>query len=146
MADPSALTVAMRAADSYHFLGSPEGELALAEAVCYLATAPKSNSVYVAWGRASSAAREEGSLPVPLHLRNAPTRLMRELGYSEGYQYAHDMPDRMVTSVNFPAGLGEPVYFEPGESGREAAVAARLVEWKTARERARKKEDGSDGR
>jgi putative ATPase len=142
MADPSALTVAMRAADSYHFLGSPEGELALAEAVCYMASAPKSNSVYVAWQKASEAAGREGSLPVPLHLRNAPTKLMRELGYSDGYQYSHDMPDHLVTSVNFPSELGEPVFYEPGSCGREQAVAERLAEWRLARDRARAAEKG----
>jgi putative ATPase len=146
MADPSALTIAMRAADSYSFLGSPEGDLALAEAVCYMAVAPKSNSVYVAWGRASSVAQEEGSLPVPFHLRNAPTGLMQELGYSKGYQYSHDMPDQIVTSVNFPDEMGEPVFYEPGAAGRESSVAGRLQEWRLARRRAREGEkDGRDG-
>src|SRR5690606_36654740 len=85
-----ALSLALTAKDAYHFLGSPEGELAIAEAVIYLATAPKSNRAYVAWQCALKAAREHPSEPVPLHIRNAPTRLMRELGYGRGYRYDHD--------------------------------------------------------
>jgi putative ATPase len=137
LADPSALTVTMRAVDSYRFLGSPEGELALAEAVCYLALAPKSNSVYAAWKRVADEVTGRGSLPVPLHLRNAPTGLMRELGYGEGYQYAHDAGDGIVTHANFPEGMGEPRFWEPGEAGREAVYSQRLREWLEARRRAR---------
>jgi len=134
MADPSALTVAMRAADSYRFLGSPEGELALAEAVCFLATAPRSNSVYRAWGEAVALARERGSLPVPMHLRNAPTALMKDLGYGEGYEYSHDMPGGLVAGINFPEDLGEPEIYRPGSAGRERAVGERLREWKRMRD------------
>jgi putative ATPase len=137
MADPGALTVAMRAADSYRFLGSPEGDLALAEAVCYLATAPRSNSVYVAWGRAVDLAGASGSLPVPMWIRNAPTPLMKELEYGRGYQYAHDSEDGVVTHPHFPAELGEPVLYEPGASGREAQVAERLAWWREMRSRKR---------
>ncbi len=147
LADPSALTVAMRATDSYGFLGSPEGELALAEAACYLALAPKSNSVYAAWKRAQDLAEKGGSLPVPRHLCNAPTGLMSDLGYGDGYQYAHDMPGGLVTHRNFPEELGEPELYRPSRCGREKALAERLADWRSARERARGKErsHGDDG-
>lgn len=137
MADPSALTVAMRAVDCYRFLGSPEGELALAEAVVYLALAPKSNSLYTAWGRAGKLAEEGGSLPVPLHLRNAPTPLMKELDYGRGYQYAHDRHDRIVTHSNFPEGLPETEIYIPGEGGREKRIGEALADWKRKREKLR---------
>jgi putative ATPase len=90
LADPQALSITLAAKDAYHFLGSPEGELAIAEAVVYLATAPKSNRVYLGYGEAMAAARESPAAPVPLHIRNAPTGLMKELGYGKGYRYAHD--------------------------------------------------------
>ncbi|RKZ07156.1 replication-associated recombination protein A [Candidatus Fermentibacteria bacterium] len=138
LADPSALTVAMRATDSWRFLGSPEGDLALAEAACYLALAPKSNSVYTAWKRAVSSAQRGGSLPVPLHLRNAPTKLMKRLDYGRDYQYAHSQPGGIVTHRNFPDGVEEEEYYVPSDSGRESAIAEKLAEWKRVRERARK--------
>ena len=137
MADPSALTVAMRAADSYRFLGSPEGELALAEAVCYLALAPKSNSVYLAWKEAISAAESSGSLPVPLHLRNAPTELMKRLEYGRGYQYAHSQLNGVVSHSNFPDDMEEKEFYIPSESGREASIALKMNEWKNIRNKAR---------
>src|SRR5690606_26666946 len=93
LADPRALELAIAARDAFHFLGSPEGELALAEAALYCATAPKSNRVYVAWKAAQAAASETPAAPVPLHIRNAPTDLLKELGYGDGYQYAHDAPE-----------------------------------------------------
>lgn len=139
MADPSALTVAMRAVDCYRFLGSPEGDLALAEAVVYLALAPKSNSVYTAWGRATMLAEEQGSLPVPLHLRNAPTKLMKTLDYGKGYQYAHDSEDGLVTHSNFPDGLQESEIYIPGNAGREERIADLLAAWKDRRSAARRK-------
>jgi putative ATPase len=139
MADPSALTVAMRAVDCYRFLGSPEGDLALAEAVVYLALAPKSNSVYTAWGRAMKLAHEKGSLPVPLHLRNAPTELMKTLDYGKGYQYAHDSEEGMVTHSNFPDGLSEQNIYIPGNRGREERISEILAEWKDRRNAARRK-------
>jgi len=138
LADPSALTIAMRAADSWRFLGSPEGDLALAEAVCYLALAPKSNSVYKAWKKAVTAASDSGSLPVPLHLRNAPTKLMKRLDYGRDYQYAHSQPGGIVIHRNFPDELKEEEYYIPSDSGREAAVRKKLVEWKNIRNKARK--------
>ncbi len=140
LADPSALTVAMRAVDCYRFLGSPEGDLALAEAVVYLALAPKSNSLYTAWGRARKLAEENGSLPVPLHLRNAPTKLMKSLDYGKGYQYAHSTVNGVVTHSNFPEGLAEQEVYVPGTGGREAVFAGILREWTERRDAARRKE------
>lgn len=139
LADPSALTVTMRAADSYRFLGSPEGELALAEAVCYLALAPKSNSVYSAWKKAVSVVEQSGSLPVPLHLRNAPTGLMKRLDYGRGYQYAHSQSGGIVTHSNFPDEMEEMEFYNPTESGRESAIATKLAEWKKFRNQYREK-------
>ena len=143
LADPSALTVAMRAADSWRFLGSPEGDLALAEAACYLALAPKSNSIYTAWKRAVDSAEGSGSLPVPLHLRNAPTRLMKELEYGKGYQYAHSRPEGVVTHRNFPEEMDEEEYYVPASSGREEAISRRLDSWKEIRRKAREDEEGN---
>ena len=140
LADPSALTIAIRAVDCYRFLGSPEGDLALAEAVVYLSLAPKSNSVYTAWGRAGKLARENGSLPVPLHLRNAPTELMKNLDYGKGYQYAHDRENGVVTHSNFPDGLPEQEIYLPGGQGREERIKELLSNWKDRRERLRRKE------
>ncbi len=142
LADPGALTVAMRAADSYRFLGSPEGDLALAEAVCYLSTAPRSNAVYTAWKSAVALAESSGSLPVPLVIRNAPTRLMKDLEYGRGYQYAHDVDDGVVTHVHFPETMGEPVLYAPSGSGREAAIAERLELWRKARAGKRRRREG----
>jgi putative ATPase len=140
LADPSALTIAMRAVDSYRFLGSPEGELALAEAVIYMATAPKSNSVYMAWKQVMSRVNATGSLPVPLHLRNAPTDLMKSLDYGRDYQYAHDIAGGIVSHSNFPEKMPEEVFYSPSSSGREAKIAEELERWKTARVKAREHE------
>jgi len=145
LADPSALTVTMRAVDSYRFLGSPEGDLALAEAVVYLAIAPKSNSIYAAWTEVVKRVAESGSKPVPLHLRNAPTYLMKELDYGRGYQYAHDMPQGMVTHSNFPEALEEYCFYSPSGSGRERKIAEELARWKEMRKEARRKEGKEDG-
>ncbi len=146
LADPSALTVTMRAVDSYRFLGSPEGELALAEAFCYLASAPKSNSVYIAWKRVRTEVGKRGSLPVPLHLRNAPTTLMKDLGYGDGYQYSHDTEDGIVTHCNFPEGMGEPRFWQPGSSGREAFFSDRLRAWREERKLSRSREGNVGGK
>src|SRR6266581_2507923 len=105
LADPRALEVTVAAKDAYHFLGTPEGELALAQAVVYLATAPKSNRVYAAFGRATDAAQQHPAAPVPLHLRNAPTQLMEELGYGAGYKYAHAYPDALVPQDYLPVAI-----------------------------------------
>jgi len=144
LADPSALTVAMRAADAYRFMGSPEGDLALAEAAVYLATAPRSNAIYRAWNEAMTDAGEGGSRPVPLHLRNAPTGLMKDLGYGDGYQYAHDVEDGTVTHGNFPDGMEEREYYRPTRRGREKRIADALERWRRRRREKRKGEE-TDG-
>jgi len=130
LADPRALLVALAAKESYHFLGSPEGELALAEAVVYLATAPKSNRVYEAWDRAMAAAREYPSEQVPLHVRNAPTRLMKELGYGKGYRYDHaEEGAKAVGQQYLPDVLAGARWYEPTERGFEKKVRERLRWW-----------------
>jgi putative ATPase len=126
-ADPRALPLALSAWETYQRLGSPEGELAIAQAVVYLAVAPKSNAVYVAFNRATADARDSGSLEVPLHLRNAPTRLMKDLGHGEGYRYAHDEPDAYASGEHYlPEALGDRVYYEPVDRGLETRIRERL--------------------
>ena len=127
LADPRALQLCLNATDVYERLGSPEGELALAQAVVYLAVAPKSNAVYTAYKQAQQLVKQSGSRPIPLHLRNAPTALMKELGYGRQYRYAHDEPEAYAAGENyFPEGLeGTQVYF-PTERGLEAKIAAKL--------------------
>ena len=129
LADPQALAVALAARDTYHMLGSPEGELALAEAAVYLATAPKSNRVYEAWKMALDLAREFPAEEVPLHIRNAPTRLMKELGYGKGYQYAHAVPEGYAPQEYLPDVLRGRVLYEPGSFGFERDIAKRLQWW-----------------
>ena len=129
LADPRALSVALAAKDAFHFLGSPEGELALAEAVVYLATAPKSNKVYEAFGRALEAAREYPAEPAPLHIRNAPTPLMKELGYGEGYKYAHAYPDAYAPQEYLPEALRGQRWYQPTEFGYEKTVKERMEWW-----------------
>jgi putative ATPase len=136
LADPDALRLAIAARDAYHFLGSPEGELALAEAAVYLATAPKSNRVYEAWNEAMRLARESPAEPVPLHIRNAPTKLMKELGYGDGYQYAHAVPEAYIPQEYLPERLRGTVLYEPGPFGFERDIAKRLAWWMELRERA----------
>lgn len=135
LADPDALRLAIAARDAYHFLGSPEGELALAEAAVYLATAPKSASVYAAWKRARELARETPAAPVPLHIRNAPTRLMAELGYGKGYQYAHAVPEAYIPQEYLPEALRHEVLYEPGPFGFEREIGKRLAWWAELRAR-----------
>jgi len=129
LADSNALVVALAAKDSYDFLGSPEGELAIAQACLYLATAPKSNAAYVAQKAAWKAARESGSLPPPKHIVNAPTKLMKELGHGAGYAYDHDAPDGFSGADYFPEQMGRKQFYTPTERGRERAIAERLAEW-----------------
>jgi len=137
LADPYALTLTLNARDSYHFLGSPEGELAIAQAVVYMACAPKSNSIYTAFSQALADAREKGSLPVPLSLRNAPTELMKTQGYGEGYRYAHDFDDAMTDQDYMPEELGAREYLRPKEVGREQRVADYLKRFKEYRSQLR---------
>ena len=129
-ADPGALTVTLAAKDAYHFLGSPEGELALAQATVYLALAPKSNAVYVAFDAARDDVRDRPAEPVPLHIRNAPTGLMKNLGYGKGYQYAHDAPDARVVQHHLPESLRGREYYRPTDRGLEAELGRRLAEWR----------------
>ena len=130
-ADPRALELALNAWDIQERLGSPEGELAIAQAVIYLACAAKSNAVYTAFGAAMQDARTSGSLEVPLHLRNAPTRLMKELGYGRRYRYAHDEPDGYAAGERyFPEELGERVYYHPVQRGLEIKIAEKLAQLK----------------
>lgn len=133
LADPQALPIAIAARDAYHFLGSPEGDLALAEAAVYLATAPKSNRIYRAFGAAKATARETPAEPVPLHLRNAPTRLMKDLGYGKDYRYAFDSEDHYVPQDYLPERLGGTTFYEPSGFGFEKKIAERLAWWEARR-------------
>lgn len=136
-ADPRALALCLDAVEAYRLLGSPEGELALAQAAIYLATAPKSNAVYTAFKLAGRKAREHGSLPVPTHLRNAPTQLMKALGYGRGYQYAHDLEGAVVTQSHMPDGLESDRFYRPTDRGYEARVRERLHRWRAMGDQAR---------
>lgn len=129
LADPNALQLAVAARDAYHMLGPPEGFLPLSEMIIYLATAPKSNSSYRALNAAFEAARETPAEPTPLHIRNAPTKLMQELGYHEGYQYAHSVPEAYIPQEYLPERLQGAVFYEPGPFGFEKEVAKRLAWW-----------------
>jgi putative ATPase len=129
-ADPQALQVAMNCRQAYHLLGTPEGELALAQAVVYLATAPKSNAVYVAYNKVMDDIRRTGSLEVPLHIRNAPTRLMKDLDYGKGYRYAHDHEGGLVLQEHLPPELAGRTYYNPTYRGYEAVIKDRLVKWR----------------
>ena len=136
LADPQALTVALAAKDAYDYLGSPEGELALAEAIVYLATAPKSNAVYSAFGGATRVAKEGGSLTPPKTILNAPTRLMKGEGYGAGYRYDHDEPDAFSGQDYFPEALGRQTFYDPPDRGFEREIRKRLDYWaKLRRER-----------
>ena len=136
LADPQALVIANAAKEAYDFLGSPEGELAIAEAVIYVATAPKSNATYTAFGEAMRTAREAGSLLPPKHVLNAPTKLMKTEGYGSGYEYDHDAPEAFSGQDYFPEGLGRRQFYDPPERGFEREIKKRLEYWaKLRRER-----------
>ncbi len=135
-ADPSALGVAMDAMEAYRFLGAPEGELALAQAAVYLATAPKSNSIYRAYGDVQKTVASAGSLPVPLPIRNAPTALMKNLGYGRGYRYAHDFKDAYAPQDYLPEELKGRVFYHPSDRGYEKTVKERLERWRQLRRKA----------
>ena len=137
-ADPVALGLCMDALRAYDFLGSPEGDLALAQAAVYLATAPKSNAVYRAYGEAQADARKFGSLPVPLHIRNAPTRLMKKMGYGRGYRYAHDHPDALVPQDYMPREIRKHRYYHPTSRGHERLIKERLEKWRRILDKRRK--------
>jgi putative ATPase len=141
LADPEALKLAVAAREAYHMLGPPEGYLPLAQMVVYLATAPKSNSAKVALGEAMAAAAETPAEAVPLHIRNAPTALMKELGYHGGYQYAHDVPEAYIPQEYLPEKLRGRTFYQPGPFGFEKEIAKRLAWWEELKRR-KEKEDG----
>ena len=133
LADPRGLALALQAAEVYERLGSPEGELALAQAVVYLAVAPKSNAVYAAWNQAREFVRRDGTRPVPQHLRNAPTRLMKDLGLGKGYRYAHDEQGGFAAGERYlPEGLEDLSFYEPVPRGLELRIGERLAELRAA--------------
>ena len=133
MADPTALLICNAAKDAVHFLGQPEGDLHLAQAVLHLATAPKSNAAYVAFGAARAAANENGGLMPPAHIRNAPTKLMKDLGYGAGYEYDHNAEDGFSGQNYFPDEMKRRQFYQPTENGREAAIKERIERWTALR-------------
>jgi putative ATPase len=135
LADPEALKLAIAARDAYHMLGAPEGYLPLAEMTIYLATAPKSNSSKMALDAAMRAARETPGEPVPLHIRNAPPKLMKEPGYGRGYQYAHDSAEAYIPQEYLPESLRGQSLYEPGRFGFEREIAKRLAWWSELKEK-----------
>ncbi len=142
-ADPQALAVAVAAKEAVHFIGMPEGNTALAQAAIYLATAPKSNAVYVAYGRAAEDAHGDVAEPVPLHLRNAPTRLMKELEYGKGYRYAHDEAEAIADMSCLPPALQGRRYYEPPERGFEKEIKRRLDGWQEIKKKRRSTPESS---
>jgi putative ATPase len=137
LASPQALGITMAARDAYDFLGTPEGELALAQAVAYLALAPKSNSIYVAYGEVQDDVEKTAADPVPLHLRNAPTGLMKAFGYGKGYQYAPDLESKVADMQCLPNNLRDRRYFQPTGEGFENELRRRIEEIARAREQAK---------
>jgi putative ATPase len=131
MADPQALQVAVAAMEAFHFVGLPEGNLALAQTAVYLATAPKSNALYTAYQKVEKDVREIENMPVPLHIRNAPTSLMRDLGYGEGYKYPHDYPDHFIEEEYLPENLRGRIYYRPADQGFEKEIRKRLEGWRS---------------
>jgi len=133
-ADPRALSVAISAMHAFQFIGLPEGDLALAQAAIYLATAPKSNALYAGFGRVKETIGQTGTLAVPLHIRNAPTRLMKDLGYGKDYNYAHDFADAYVPQEYLPEKLRGQAYYKPTERGYEKIIKERLAKWRKFKE------------
>jgi putative ATPase len=140
-ADPQALATALHAMEAFKFLGHPEGELALAQAALYLATAPKSNSIYEAYGKAQQTVKTAGTLPVPLHIRNAPTRLMKALGYGKNYKYAHNYKDAYIPQDYLPEKLKGQVFYTPSGRGYEKTIKERLEKWRTLKKDLRQEKD-----
>ncbi|HEY6361782.1 MAG TPA: replication-associated recombination protein A [Vicinamibacterales bacterium] len=138
-ADPQALAVAVAAKDAAHFIGMPEGNNALAQAAIYLATAPKSNAVYTAYNAAAADAHQQAAEPVPLHLRNAPTKLMKQLDYGKGYQYAHEEPDAIAAMDCLPPSLAGRKYYRPTDRGFEQEIKRRLEDWEKIKDDRRDK-------
>jgi putative ATPase len=131
----------MAAMEAFRFLGPPEGELALAQAAVYLATTAKSNSVYMAYNKVRESIRKTGTLPVPLHIRNAPTRLMKDLGYGRDYKYAHDFQDAYVPQVYLPDRLQGHRYYHPLDRGYEKLIKQRLDQWRAQMPKAHQGKD-----
>ena len=127
---PGSLPVVVAAMEAFHFVGLPEGDLALAQAAVYLATAPKSNAIYTAYQRVQKDIRELENMPVPLHIRNAPTPLMEDLGYGKDYKYPHDYPEHFVEEEYLPQNLGGRTYYHPTEQGFEKEIKRRLEYWR----------------
>lgn len=144
LADPIALTVALNAKETYDFVGSPEGELALAEAVIYLASAPKSNSIYKAYAKVSKDVEETLHEPVPLHLRNPVTPLMRKIGYGEGYIYAHNTKEKTTSMETLPESLKGKKWYEPGELGFEKDIKKRIEWWNRLKEKLKNEEEKNE--
>jgi putative ATPase len=138
-ADPQALVVAMAAQQAFHFIGLPEGELALAQAAVYLATAPKSNSLYAGYGKVKEVINTKGYLPVPLHIRNAPTKLMKELDYGKDYKYAHDYADAYVSQEYLPEEIKGQIFYQPRETGFEKTIKERMNYWRKKKNEANDK-------
>jgi len=130
LADPQALSMTLASMQAFHFIGRPEGDLVLAEAAVFLATAPKSNAIYTAYEKARKDVEAKGALPVPLQVRNAPTKLMKDLGYGRGYKYAHDFADGVVPQDYFPEELGGRIYYRPTSRGFEKMISERLAAWR----------------
>jgi putative ATPase len=143
-ADPNALGVALNTMEAFRFLGAPEGELALAQAAVYLATSPKSNSIYSAYGNVKEAIKATGALPVPFHIRNAPTGLMIELGYGKDYKYAHDYEDAYIPQNYLPEKLEGRTYYVPTDRGFEKTIKQRLDRWRSLKKREKSAKEGKD--
>jgi putative ATPase len=135
-ADPQALIIAIAAQQAFHFIGLPEGELALAQAAVYLATAPKSNSLYVGYGKVKEIINTKGYLPVPLHIRNAPTKLMKELDYGKDYKYAHDYANAYVPQEYLPEAIRRQIFYQPKEAGFEKTIKERINIWRQKKNKA----------
>jgi len=143
-ADPQALGVALEAMEAFRFLGHPEGDLALHQAAVYLATAPKSNRIYAASKSVKQVIRETGSLPVPMHIRNAPTRLMKDLGYGKGYKYAHHYEDGFVSQEYLPDAIRKSVFYRPTERGFEKEIRKRMRRWEHTRNDSEERQKGRE--
>ncbi|MDA3898674.1 MAG: replication-associated recombination protein A [Desulfobacteraceae bacterium] len=143
-ADPSALSIAMAAMEAFRFLGSPEGDLSLAQAAVYLSTAPKSNSIYTAYGQTIKTIKQTGALPVPMHIRNAPTRLMKDIGYGKGYKYAHNYKDGFVPQDHLPEKLQNKIFYTPTSRGYEKIVKDRLDKWRALKNRSSEKDTNQE--
>jgi putative ATPase len=138
-ADPQALIIAVAAQQAFHFIGLPEGELSLAQAAVYLATAPKSNSLYVGYGKVKETINTKGYLPVPLHIRNAPTKLMKELDYGKDYKYAHNYADAYVPQEYLPEEIKGQIFYQPRETGFEKTIKERINAWRQKKNNAKDK-------